>query len=290
MTKPISIFTISTPPELAFIAKQNSVKIIEVLHGTGYTKLIWNWDKLSYEYLPNIIISFDDTSTKTFKQLENKGVEIYQIESIWEKRKETINYDDFYKKLNFFIQGKKNVLFTLTWGYANDHGEYNEYENILKNGLIPQTIIELFKETESSVNWLIRLHPVHLRNKIMYRSHFNLLKKLKKEHINIEWVETSNIPLEKVLKLVDCNITMSSMTAYEAAKNGVCTLFMCPTIGATGLKFRDLFESGFAEYIHFNQKLSILNYIKHSSIKSNKFNNNPEFSFDFVIKHIANSK
>jgi hypothetical protein len=283
---PKIIFIISTPNELAFLCKQSGVKLIEVLHGFGYTSIPWHWDVIDQKLLPNYIISFDNISTNTFSKLQHKGVEVLQTKNLWEKRFKTIDEFKNYQGIKFSNNNKIFVLFTLTWGYANDHGEYVEYQNILENGLIPQSILDLVKDTQSSINWLFRLHPVHLRNRFLYQHHYKILNNLKTSNNNVEWVMSSNLPLLSILSFVNCHITMSSMTAYEAAANGIKTLFLCPTVVYPKLKFKDLFDQGYVNFINYKHKYEIFKYLKNVEFAKNKFSSNSNYTWNEIIQKL----
>jgi len=144
---------------------------------------------------------------------------------------------------------KPVILFSLQWGYAGDHGEYFEFEGILTNGLIPEAVLQTIAETSDSIDWLIRLHPVQ-KTGPLFRKHRAFLDRVSAANPNVDWEWASSTPLPIVLSKVTHHVSMSSMTAYEAAAVGVPSLLLCPTLAGGGLNeemFLDLVERGVAQ-------------------------------------------
>jgi hypothetical protein len=267
LSKPKVIFVIGCVPELAIAARNNNILIVEPLHGFGYTKVPWKWSEFNKEYLPNIIICFDEISGNSFRELEKKDVRIYIINSMWLSRFKKENWyklpEEWRLGSNKLNNNKKSILVSLTWGYAGDHGDKTEFRGILSNGLIPDSIIQIIENTQDNINWYFRLHPKHLRNKNKYAKHFNLLNKLKNNFKNVEWEISSLIPLPLMIETVSGVISMSSMVPYDAAKCGVKSLILCPTINDPDANpnFKDLISNNFAEYKDFKDQKSIYNWV-----------------------------
>jgi hypothetical protein len=294
LSRPNVIFVIGCVPELAIAARNNNILIVEPLHGFGYTKVPWGWSEFNKEYLPNIIICFDAISANTFRELEKKDVRIYQINSMWLRRFKKENWnklpDQWRFSLNKLNNNNKNILVSLTWGYAGDHDDKTEFKGILSNGLLPESIIEIIKYTQDSINWYFRLHPKHLRNKNKYSRHFNLLNKLKSEFKNVEWEISSFIPLPLMVETVSGVISMSSMVPYDAAKCGVKSLILCPTINDPDANpnFKDLILEGYSEYQHFTNESYIYNWVKNVEKIEKTYNNHIKHDWEDMLPIMLN--
>jgi len=292
LSKPNLIFVIGCVPELAIAARNNNILIIEPLHGFGYTKVPWRWSEFNKEHLPNIIICFDAISANSFVELEKKDVKIYEINSMWLNRFKKENWnklpDEWLSIINKLNNNKKNILVSLTWGYAGDHGDKNEFRGILSNGLIPESIIEIIKYTQDSINWYFRLHPKHLRNKNKYSKHFRLLNKLKSEYKNVEWEISTISPLPLVLETVSGVISMSSMVPYDAAYFGIKSLILCPTIFQpnSNPNFNDLISNGIAEYQDLNDEKLIYEWVLNIKRLNNTNNINPKNKWEYILDNI----
>lgn len=259
ITQPKCIITISSPASMCSVARSRGIPMIELLHGIGYASVPWGWDKEPPCNLPTGVLSLDDVSTKTFSDLKNKGVEVKQIPHPFfcrflsaEARKKLPQ--EWQKKPYWLPVDKPVMLVSLSWGYDGDHGPHTQFAGILKNGLIPDEVIDAVEQTQDSIFWLFRRHPVQVRMS-KYNHHRHFLDELVKKYPNCEWYESSLLPLPLLLSYCSGHITMSSMTAYDAAFMAVKSLLLCPTLrpnGSGSSYFRDLITSGFAELGDFD--------------------------------------
>ena len=67
---------------------------------------------------------------------------------------------------------------------------------------------------------------------------------------NTEWKESSFLPYPSIVRSCAGNISMSSMSCYDAAAFGVSSLMLCPTINSGGIYedwFVDLEEEGYLQ-------------------------------------------
>jgi len=260
------IITIGSPPTMCKAAHSRGLPVVELLHGIGYTKIPWGWDQQGPELLPKGILSLDDVSTKTFSALNAKGVVIKQIPHPWLKRflnPEAMRYlPEEWKVVPEWLLGeqRKRILLSLQWGYD---GELEKYSGILPNGIIHDEVLSAISATQETVMWLIRLHPVQLR-KSRYVRHHKFVRNLCEQLSNCEWQQSSKLPLPLLLNYTDGHITMSSMTAYDAASQGVSSLLLCPTLRFGGFHygmFQDLLESGYATLGALNAQ-TILEWVR----------------------------
>lgn len=279
-----AIFCISAFSKLCEISTLRGVKIIEVLHGIGYTlPLPPNFDEsLPKEQLPDIILSFDDVSTKTFSILSEKNkLMVRQIENYWYKMFKEGRIPEEWKSSLDTKQYKKTILYSLQWGYDHDH---EHFEGILDNGIMPDSILELIKRTENDILWLLRLHPIQLRSK-KYESHRLFIKELTEKRSNVEYQLSSTLPLPSVLQIADLHISMISMTTYDAAYFGLKSLIMCPSLDTIySSMFLDLQSRGYAKKVNYKEIDEILKFINEANKIEPLKNENQQVSIIDVLK------
>lgn len=230
---PKLIVTIGCNSELCRSARDLGVFHAELLHGIGYKPVPWGWDKEKEVNLPKCILSLDSISTKTFSELESKGIIIKEIPHPFLKRfqSNTIeNIPNEWLPINTKSSYEKEILISLQWGYANEIDAEGIYKDILDNGLFYSEIEEVISKTTSTVYWRFRFHPVQYRQKNKYKKQFELIENLVRKYGNCEWEESTYMPLPSILMQCSGHITMSSMVSYEAAYVGVPTLALCPIL------------------------------------------------------------
>jgi hypothetical protein len=249
---PKLIISIGCTNNLCFEARKNNIFHVEILHGIGYSTIPWGWSSKSSEHLPQGILALDNTSYQTFIPLSIKDIDVKIIPHPFLRRFILNDSDkipiEWLTKKNCNKNWKKEILISLQWAYAGDHDSYVEYENILKNGLFYEEIELLIKE-EKDILFRFRFHPIHLKNK-KYKFLFEFMDKFIKIYPNTEWVESSSLPYASIVKDCSGNISMSSMSCYDAAVFGVNTLMLCPTIYKGGIYedwFVDLEDEGYVQ-------------------------------------------
>lgn len=247
--KPRLVLAIGATDIQCSTIKNMGIPIVEVLHGLGYHRINWGLDTKEEKYLPSHILSFDTKSTKTFSPLQKRGVNIIESKHPWYKRfqKNEVgviqSFPGWIREASFIPTNKKIVLISLTWGYV---GEKEMFKNILEDGLMPNDLKKVIKNTKDEIFYCIRRHPVQVRNK-KYEYQVKYLDDFVIEHPNCEWRKSTNYPLISILKHCDAHITMISMTAYDAALFGIKSLLLCPTLhGINSDKFTDLINDGYA--------------------------------------------
>ena len=247
------VICIGCAPELATIANARRIPIIEVLHGYGYSRVSWGYERRKPQELPSLILAFDRTSFNTFSKLGEKSVTVRHVMDPWLSRFSDATCETklptiwrYRKKPE--LEGRKTILFSMQRGYA---GEYKELSSILENGLIPASVLDAVEASAGDVNWIFRLHPAQLRRHGSY--HVNVrdwVATLCQKHKNCYWEEYSEMPLPVILRYVDGHVTMSSMTAYDCAYFGIRTLYLCPTLKKGGFLdgwYSDLILNGYAK-------------------------------------------
>lgn len=252
LANPKLIISIGCPERLCIEAREKKIFHVEILHGIGYTSIPWGWSYKSSEYLPQGILALDAISHNTFKPLVNLGIEIKTIPHPFLKRFLTKDIDkiplEWLPKKNNIIKWEKEILISLQWAYAGDHESYVEYENILENGLFYKEIEQIIKENRN-ILFRFRFHPVQLKNE-KYKFLIEFMDDFVNKHPNTEWKESSFLPYPSIVRSCAGNISMSSMSCYDAAAFGVSSLMLCPTINSGGIYedwFVDLEEEGYLQ-------------------------------------------
>jgi hypothetical protein len=248
--KPKVVITIGCTDELCYQARLLKVFHLELLHGIGYTSVPWGWDKKETQYLPQGILALDQVSAVSFSPLTNRGINVRVIPHPFLKRfmpSGAVNLPkEWIPNINNHKKWKKEILLSLQWSYAGDHGHYTQFANILKNGLFFE-VIESLIAGDKEIFWRFRFHPVQLRSK-KYKHLLKYMDDFIERYPNTEWRESSTLPFPSIVMLCDANISMSSMSCYDAASFGVQSLMLCPTLqpGSIGQdRFLDLEKEGY---------------------------------------------
>lgn len=294
-TKAKLIISIGTPDELCIAARLCNVFHVELLHGIGYSEIPWGWSLKNPLLLPQGILALDKISYNTFIELENKGLEIKIIPHPFLKRfvlKEKYNIPkEWLPQKNEGGKFEKEILISLQWAYAGDHGPYVEYENILENGLFYNEIEKLVHDFEN-IFFRFRFHPVQLKDR-KYQSLIFYMDEFVKKYPNSEWRESSTLPYPSIVSLCDGNISMSSMSCYDAAACGVNSLMLCPTINIGGIYadwFIDLVEEGYVTKSTASFDL-IQDWVINTKKQIPRLSNlNDEASWDSALKWMFNRK
>jgi hypothetical protein len=248
--KPKLIISIGAPTYLFKAANLTNTKTAELLHGMGYATIPWNWEALSQQEVPNIVLALDNISKETFAKSLGKNFITYHISHPFFASflcGAEISQVEWSLNLPTSCKFEKTVLLTLNWGYGGDHGPYLEFQGVYTNGLFDEILLEVIRETKEQILWRIRLHPVHLRKK-GYDWVRKYITEICETHSNCEWEETSRAPLPVVALKSDCHVTMISMSSYDCAYFGLNTLALCPTLqqgGKNEMMFNDLVENEF---------------------------------------------
>ena len=244
------LITIGASDDLCEEARRLGLFHVELLHGIGYADLLWGWGNKPAKHLPQGVLSLDHISTLTFSPLNRLNISIKTIPHPFLKRflgenKNRLPREWTPTSVDKLVY-KKEILVTLAWGYAGDHGQEKEFADILDNGLFYNEIADAINVSQD-IFWRFRFHPVQLRKRkykylLAYMDHFIT------QHPNTEWRESSSLPLSTVAMNCSGHISMSSMAAYDVSALGVPSLMLCPTIQPGAIsenKFSDLVKEGY---------------------------------------------
>ena len=123
--------------------RKSGSKSVEIIHGFCYTSVPWGWDMMRYRDLPTDIIVFDQISLATFATLRQKFVRVH----LAQHPRYEIPIDEC-----TLLPHDQHILIALQYGYD---GEDRELQGILKNGIIPQIVLELIAELPNYKSHLV---------------------------------------------------------------------------------------------------------------------------------------
>jgi hypothetical protein len=255
------VIVIGIDGDLCFAARKEKILIIELFHFIGLTTVpkAYYWMKTSENFLPNVVLSLDQITSKTFAFLKKKKIVIKNIPHPFlynfSKKKYFQKDNQYLKKIGFY-KYKHKVIISLSWIYASDCMEYPGLNKILKNELFYDGLKELVK-SEKDIFWSFRLHPVQLKL-TKYKRMINYMDNFTKKNENTDYKEISKLPLLEALNLHDCHLQMSSSVCYEAAALGLKSLVLCPSVMKGGLdehRFVDLIKEGYVRKEFFKKEL-----------------------------------
>lgn len=209
---------------MCYFARKYKTKLVEVLHFYGLDPSDPKYGLAQEQtkhrlFRPEYNVVFDEKSFHTRKQIDKmQGSKSFHCQPL---------LPSFRKKQK---RSRPHVLYTCQWGYD---GEYPFLDGILKNGFIPEAIMEQIKRDES-INWLIKLHPVQVQSPKKTK-YIKLLNESLGVVKNWQWQQPSSVSVWENLNQVDLHITMSSAAVYEAAFLGKYSLTLCPTLLEGGI-------------------------------------------------------
>ena len=266
-TNPRLVFTMNLPPALPTAARSLDIPVVEVVHGKGYATIPWGWADVEREQLPNAAMTFDALSAQTFGKLGPRGVRNFYVQDPWVK----IFLDDPSSLPREWLWPRelsdgwdRVVLLTLQWeGHAARNPE-EPSSNLLENTPFLRTLESVFDKTVGDTLWLLRLHPVQLRQ-ARYGWMRQRLDRMGLGRPNLEWQRASTLPLPAVLQASTHHMSMRSGSTYEAAMMGVPTALISTTLNPGNSHsdaFSDLREAGYVRLLDISKEDSVLDWLK----------------------------
>jgi hypothetical protein len=257
LSKAKAVIGIEPYPILCKICRARGIPIVDLFHGFGYTEKVFTylWKE---EPTPNGALALDALSAETFSTKYFKEKKIWCefvghpfYRRVLKGKADGLIPEEYLGKPDFLKTEKKKILYSMSWGYAGDHGNYPDFEGILENGICPNEFLEAIQNLSIDCEFFFRLHPVQLRNPGKYRSIIKLLERLSNQQSNVEWEKTSKAPLPILYNYIDCQVSMRSETCYDASFFGVKSLLLCPSLQKSGPNnghFSDLAKLGYVDY------------------------------------------
>lgn len=262
------VLAIETPAGLAAACHSLNVPVFELIHGYGYHKIPWGYDRRERLELPDGVLVFDSVTRTTFDGLAGGTLCNTIVKNPWYELLSTngdfLTRVDGASELHEKLQSEKGsrprtVLVSLQWGLERDPVNVKH----VPNAILPSGLEDAIRDTKDEVFWIVRLHPVQLRQP-RYRSHVDFVRRMSAELGNVADLETAKLPLPLLLRHCDGHITFSSMVTYEAAVAGVPSLVLNPRLlqARTDPKafMHDLAASGWAQ-MSVPDRRSITNWL-----------------------------
>lgn len=264
--RPKAVFAIGSRGYMWQAAHDLGIPFVEVLHGVGYDDLTTTptFSRGSTEGFPGFVASFDDVSSSSWVRLIGDEKRLLRVESFWLKEflgsssapELPLFYSPHSRPWREF--GRK-VLITLSSSVVGASPLFSERDAAKGR---PEEILRTIENTEESVFWMIRFHPVMAKTS-------NPGQRVQRERIrvalsrfrNVEVVESSRTPLPSLLKDATHHITSDSMATYEAAEFGVPSFLISkslPEIGGSHLS--PLIDEGYATLASSSEK-TVLEWI-----------------------------
>jgi hypothetical protein len=234
---PSVILTIDYLAEICIAAEDLKIPLVEVLHGKGYSldPKYWLYRGPKRNIHPKYVICYDQITTDLIK-LTQPDIELLQVEDLSLRLFHSRSLEKS-RQPNL----PKNVLVTLQWGYA---GEIESLIGVLKDGVLPNGLLAAINIAGNNVHWTLRLHPVQIaeENSIYVNQKkylFSLFRSFKNVKLELEHSKF----IYESLSASDIHLTVSSMSAYDAAQVGKITLL---TDSLRDPEFTDLIEKKWA--------------------------------------------
>lgn len=231
--QPKAVFTTSARGYMWIAAKELNIPLAEVLHGIGYDDLSRTptFSRKSSEGLPDYLIAFDETSSRSWGELSDKPGGLLRCQNFWLEN--FLNDSASTRDLPKFISPQvpkrgyaKRVLVSLTWSQPLDHASENRKE--IQLGLLGG-LLSTIEAAGPDIFWMLRVHPVQLNSKsFRHRRKTKELIMWSERFPNVEVRTSSSAPLPALLAHATHHVTWDSMSSYEAADFGLGTFALRP--------------------------------------------------------------
>ena len=227
--QPKIVIAIQPRSYLCEACHKKGIKIYDFQHGVidetipGYSSIVT--EKIKKEYLPTGYFCWNEDSANTLqKWCTRKGLDVLVLGNPWLSRfqlKE--DQDDIVqyalKNEPPFDINKKTILISLQWRL-----DYWYPQFFTASEFISPELLNVIRNSGDEINWLLRLHPIQMKQKKIIeiiKNEFNGL-----DNVKIEW--PSRVPLPVVLTYVHGHITWDSSTVIEAALFNVKNFVLNP--------------------------------------------------------------
>ena len=283
-----SVIAILPSRELCYVCRQRGIWVCDLQHGVIADEHYWYGIKFRendpVKWLPNAFLVWDEGSHKVInKWASQKHIDVIMVGNPWiERFRNKLKADSLVDSLKIQYKitksEKKNILLSLSWG---GHG--------LENKFIHPSLEQLIKDTSDTYNWKIRLHPNQMRGFASdegrefisyYKKHF--------EGLNVEWDNSTAMPLPLLLSSVDCHITWVSSVCMEAAYFGIPSLVLCPKLrqgGAFESYYNYLVDLGYVDKLDSDYNV-IKEWIGRKSVAKMPYYCDHAINFDGVMQGV----
>lgn len=226
------VISVGVPKPLATAAHNTNTRLIEVIHGFGYSSVPWDYMFRAPEELPDEVWVGDPLSLETFRQLSEKGVAGKLISPLQLEPPARISSSesaphDWGARLGPSniprpsLGGPKRVIFATSRG-----GRFGE--RIDTNGFDWSILENLISQSSESVLWFFRVHPTQIS--AGYSSAvFRKVTRITQRYTNCDWEWISKVPPSLTFSQMDSLLTFGgSEIVYDAHYAGLNSGVLLP--------------------------------------------------------------
>jgi hypothetical protein len=246
--RPRLVISIPVPSCLKHACDCQGIPTLELFHGFGIGFSDWMWSINRRVETGAYFVAFDQQTAQTLLANKSRYFEVIRCShpylAVDQLPGRCLPNPFSRKKLSFGPAGLSAtphleaynsqapcVLFTLQHGYD---GSYEQFKNILPNGIMHDTLISLIKD-RIDLNWLIKPHPVQLSSSESMRALFRFLDDTFSECSNVFYLNSHLFDPVDLLRLCSVHVTMASSTVVEAYLLQIHSLCLCPTLKPGGV-------------------------------------------------------
>jgi hypothetical protein len=231
-------YVIGINPEAALCraARRAGAVVYDLQHGVIASGNYWydarGRDDFDPASLPHGFLCWDEPSAASLRPwVQRKGLQLRVIGNPWFSRFLRAQPDDALaqdelSRAALGDSARPAILVSLQWGLGTFYYTQGEF-----NGVMVEPLERAILETADRYDWLLRLHPQHMRGsgavdvqRYLQRT-FGALQ-------SVQWERCSRMPLPLVLRQSDLHITDASSVVIEAGWMGVKSGLLNPNFAA----------------------------------------------------------
>lgn len=221
---PRCVIGILPDEHLCRAGKIKKIPVYDLQHGVIADEHPWYGEKYRsdtpIDKLPDGFLCWDDQSVAVIsKWAGNKGIHVINVGNPWFLRFATIQPEDLLvheaiAEGDLIDDSRPCIVVSLQWGLETDYPD-KEF-----NGVIVDALEKVILDTIGLYNWVLRLHPVQMRD-IEKERVIHYLKTTFGAEKTRKWLTASEIPLPVLLSKADLHITDCSTVVIEAGWMGI---------------------------------------------------------------------
>lgn len=243
LSKPKVVIAVQPHPMLCKACRERNIQVFDYQHGLineGMPEYGHVRKMASVEFLPTGYLCWDKNSANVINLwAEDKGIKTFILGNPWMSRFMSPREDDqlVSQELEQFnidqnkavlSDDKKVILVTLQ---ANPEIHFPDYFS--NKQIIQSSLLEVIKASESTITWLIRLHPIQNRDPIEKKRIMNFFS----SYQNVEINHASKVALPALFSIIHGHITWNSCVTDETSNYGIPSFVMDPRFSGNRADF-----------------------------------------------------